>query len=203
MSWKEKLYTISTGFSTTLWRIWGQTMILRRFYMARKKEEEKISGAKGYIIKIEAKKQAEMACLPPSGRDRRPGTQKDTHTWSGSAAQCVGVKRILPEEGAPPLSQGNLPGGAGILVVADCVSLASVQAQKLAHFVAPPLPAGPAWRWAPAGSWVLSQGNVTSGVGVEVQAGRAAGLPLVVSLTANHGGVVFPMKHGFMGAPPI
>ena len=144
MSWKEKLYTISTGFSTTLWRIWGQTMILRRFYMARKKEEEKISGAKGYIIKIEAKKQAEMACLPPSGRDRRPGTQKDTHTWSGSAAQCVGVKRILPEEGAPPLSQGDIPGGAGILVVADCVSLASVQAQKLAHFVAPPLPAGPA-----------------------------------------------------------
>ena len=119
-------------------------MILRRFYMVRKKEEEKISGAKGYIIKIEAKKQAEMACLPPSGRDRRPGTQKDTHTWSGSAAQCVGVKRILPEEGAPPLSQGNLPGGAGILVVADCVSLASVQAQKLARFVAPPLPAGPA-----------------------------------------------------------
>lgn len=144
MSWKEKLYTISTGFSTTLWRIWGQTMILRRFYMARKKEEEKISGAKGYIIKIEAKKQAEMACLPPSGRDRRPGTQKDTHTWSGSAAQCVGVKRILPEEGAPPLSQGDIPGGAGILVVADCVSLASVQAQKLARFVAPPLPAGPA-----------------------------------------------------------
>lgn len=144
MSWKEKLYTISTGFSTTLWRIWGQTMILRRFYMAQKKEEEKISGAKGYIIKIEAKKQAEMACLPPSGRDRRPGTQKDTHTWSGSAAQCVGVKRILPEEGASPLSQGDIPGGAGILVVADCVSLASVQAQKLARFVAPPLPAGPA-----------------------------------------------------------
>ena len=151
MGWKEKLYTISTGFSTTLWRIWGQTMILRRFYMARKNKEEKISGAKGYIIRIEAKKQAEMACLPPSGRDRRPGTQKDTHTWSGSAAQCVGVKRILPEEGAPLLSQCNVPGG----------------------------------------------------VGVEVQAGRAAGLPLVVSLAADHGGVVFPMKHGFMGAPPI
>ena len=28
-----------------------------------------------------------------------------------------------------------------------------------------------------------------------------AGLVFVVPLAADHGGVVFPMKHGFMGAP--
>ena len=42
--------------------------------------------------------------------------------------------------------------------------------------------------------------NVPGGVGVQVQTGYVAGLPLIIPLAANHGGVVFPMKLGFMGA---
>ena len=50
---------------------------------------------------------------------------------------------------------------------------------------------------------VSSQGDVPSGIGIQVQARSAAGQKFVVPLAADHGGVVFPMKHGFMGAPPI
>ena len=49
----------------------------------------------------------------------------------------------------------------------------------------------------------LSQGDVPVGVGVQLHSGGVARLVLIKALTADHGGIVFPMKHGFMGAPPI
>src|SRR5699024_8007642 len=48
---------------------------------------------------------------------------------------------------------------------------------------------------------VLSQGNIPGSVGVQLQAGRAAGLPLVVSLAPDHSGVVLPRKLLFPGTP--
>ncbi len=45
------------------------------------------------------------------------------------------------------------------------------------------------------------QGNIPGGVGVQFQAGRAAGLPLVVSLAPDHSGVVLPRKLRFLGTP--
>ena len=110
MGWKEKLYTLSTGFSTTLWRIWGQTMILRRFYMARKNEEEKISGAKGYIIRIEAKKQAEMACLPPPEGDKGVrNTERYPHMEQLSRPMC-GCEKNFAGGRSAAIIPGRYPG---------------------------------------------------------------------------------------------
>ena len=45
------------------------------------------------------------------------------------------------------------------------------------------------------------QGDVPGGVGVQFQAGPAAGLPFVVPLAPDHGGVVLPRKLRFPGPP--
>ena len=48
-----------------------------------------------------------------------------------------------------------------------------------------------------------AQRDFPCGVGVEVQSGRMAGLVLVVPLTADHGGVVRPMKRALHGDPDV
>ena len=45
------------------------------------------------------------------------------------------------------------------------------------------------------------QGDVPGGVGVQLQAGRMAGLKFIKSLTSDHGGVVLPRKLRFPGPP--
>ena len=47
----------------------------------------------------------------------------------------------------------------------------------------------------------LPQSDILSGVGVQLQAGPAAALPLVVPLAPDHGGVVLPRKLRFPGTP--